>query len=82
MANSGIYWIDVTFDFCVRLLYRAAEIMGITYEEINVWLFVVIGPILMIFSFAFNIYLILRLKQETLRVPEDGKSRQISLSKN
>lgn len=60
MANSGIYWIDVTFDYCVRLLYWAAEIIGITYEEINVWLFVIIGPILMIISFALNMYLILR----------------------
>jgi hypothetical protein len=82
MANSGIHWIDVTFNFCVRLLYQVAEIMGITYEEINVWLFVVIGPILMVFSFAFNIYLILRLKQEIPRALEYGKSRQISLSKN
>ena len=44
MANSGILWIDVTFDWCVKLLVDAAGIMGITYEEINVWLFVIIGP--------------------------------------
>ena len=36
MANSGIYWIDVVFDFCVKLLNHAARILGITYEEINV----------------------------------------------
>ncbi len=38
MANSGIEWIDLTFDFCVRLLYQAAAMLGISYEEINVWL--------------------------------------------
>ena len=46
MANSGIYWIDVTFDWCVRLLYRTADLLGITYEEINIWLFVIIGTYL------------------------------------
>ena len=49
MANSGIYWIDVTFDWCVRLLYQCAGWLGITYEEINVWLFVIILPILCCF---------------------------------
>ena len=42
MANSGIEWIDVTFNFCVRFLYDIGGLLGITYEEINVWLFVVI----------------------------------------
>ena len=35
-ANSGIKWIDQTFDFCVQLLIDVAHIFGITYEEINV----------------------------------------------
>ena len=49
MANSGIYWIDVIFNFCVRLLYNVASILGITYEEINVWLFCIIWPILTLY---------------------------------
>ena len=51
MANSAIYWIDITFDYCVKLLYQVAGMMGITYEEINVWLFVIILPA--IFSLLF-----------------------------
>ena len=47
MANSGIQWIDVTFDWCVALLYQWGGILGITYEEINVWLFCVILPIVL-----------------------------------
>ena len=46
MANSGIYWIDVIFNYCVKLLYDAASLFGISYEEINVWLFCVIWPII------------------------------------
>ena len=52
MANSGIIWIDIVFDFCVRLLVDAARFLGITYEEINVWLFVVIWPIISLILFA------------------------------
>ena len=51
-ANSGIKWIDKTYDFCVKLLFDLADIMGITYEEINVWLFCVIWPILTLIMFA------------------------------
>ena len=64
MANSGIYWIDITFDYCVRLLYQVAGMMGITYEEINVWLFVIVLPTIMLFSFTLNLYFILRLNQK------------------
>jgi hypothetical protein len=52
MANSGIAWIDEIFNFCVRLLYDIGGILGITYEEINVWLFVVIWPIVSLTLFA------------------------------
>jgi hypothetical protein len=64
MANSGIYWIDITFDYCVRLLYQVADIMGITYEEINVWLFVIITPALMLISLMLNLYFILQLNRK------------------
>ena len=56
MANSGIYWIDITFDWCVNLLYIIAGILGISYEEINIWLFVIIGPVLFLMSILFNYY--------------------------
>ena len=49
MADSGIYWVDVIFNICVKFLYDAAAILGITYEEINVWLFCVIWPIVTIY---------------------------------
>ena len=51
-ANSEIKWIDETFDFCVKLLFDVADIFGISYEEINVWLFVVIWPLLSLVLFA------------------------------
>ena len=61
MANSGIHWIDQTFNFCVYLLYDLANILGITYEEINVWVFCVIWPIASLILFAEVIRLRLKL---------------------
>ncbi len=48
MASSGIEWIDWTFDTSVRALYTSAHWLGITYEEINVWLFCIVWPLSMI----------------------------------
>ena len=64
MANSGIEWIDETFNFCVRFLYEIGGILGISYEEINVWLFIIIWPIASLLLFAEVIRL--RLKRSFL----------------
>ena len=63
MANSGIMWIDVTFDWCVRLLYEVAGWIGITYEEINVWLFVIILPIFLLISIILNLLFFIKLSK-------------------
>ncbi len=51
MAKSGIEWIDYVFDWCVILLIDIARVLGITYEEINVWLFCIILPIVLFILF-------------------------------
>ena len=63
MANSGIYWIDITFDWSVNLLYKVAGLLGISYEEINIWLFVIIGPISLLISILLNYYFYKKTKQ-------------------
>lgn len=65
MANSSIVWIDTVFNWCVRLLYDVAAVMGITYEEINVYLFVIIGPLVLLLSILLNIYLLLRIRENS-----------------
>jgi len=62
MANSEILWIDIIYDWCVYLLIDAAQVLGISYEEINVWLFVFILPLLLLISFTFNLILFIRLR--------------------
>jgi len=37
---------DQIFDWCVTVLVYGAGILGVTYKEINVWVFVIIWPIL------------------------------------
>jgi hypothetical protein len=37
---------DQIFDWCVNVLIYWANMFGITYKEINVWVFVIIWPIL------------------------------------
>lgn len=55
MANSGILWVDATYDWCVLLLVEWASLLGISYEEINVWLFVIIGPAALLVSMLINV---------------------------
>jgi hypothetical protein len=39
---------DQIFDWCVWVLVYWSDIFGMTYKEINVWVFVIIWPILTI----------------------------------
>jgi hypothetical protein len=45
MANSGIPWIDTIFNWAVIALVECAKLLGITYEEINVWFFCLLWPL-------------------------------------
>ena len=63
MAHSGIPWIDAVFDWCVLLLVDWAAMLGMTYEEINVWLFVIIGPTMLFMSLSLNVVQAIRLSR-------------------
>ena len=40
--------IDDIFDYCVELLIIGARAIGMTYEEINVWFFIVFEPLVFV----------------------------------
>ena len=63
MANSGIYWLDITFDRCVKFLYIVAEFFGITYEDINISLFVITGLLFFLISICLNYYFYKKIKK-------------------
>ena len=52
MASSGIVIVDFLFNLAVRWLYAWAEFFGITYEEINVWIFCILWPVVTIVMLA------------------------------
>ena len=62
-ADSGIVWVDIIFDWCLVFLIKTANQLGITYEEINVWLFVIILPLVLLISLLMNWVLVLKLKK-------------------
>ena len=64
MGDSGITWIDIIFRWCVVLLVDVAELLGISYEALNVYLFVFLLPIALLCSGLMNIYLFKRFRDE------------------
>jgi hypothetical protein len=61
MGESGIGWIDVIFRFCVIVLVDSAKVIGVTYEELNVWLFAIILPTVIMISLMLNVFLTVKL---------------------
>ena len=58
MPNST--WINTAFQWCVELLTYLAQNLGTTYQALNVWLFVVILPVILLVSLIINLYFILK----------------------
>ena len=50
------------FDACVELLHYWGYIVGLTYKEINVWIFVIIEPIIFIIMLVWIIRLRKKIK--------------------
>lgn len=46
MIRSGNPYIDGLFDLCVKFLLWLANLLGVSYNTINIWIFCVIWPIL------------------------------------
>jgi hypothetical protein len=60
---------DAIFDWCVQVLVYFAGVFGVTYKEINVWVFVIIWPI-----FTLVLVTIIIRQQIRIRNLEKGKS--------
>ena len=51
MGNSGNEILDFIFKVCVIFLVDLAEVLGISYEAINIIIFVILQPLLIILLF-------------------------------
>ncbi|MBI5952240.1 MAG: hypothetical protein HY865_11330 [Chloroflexi bacterium] len=60
---------DQVFDWCVNVLVYWAGILGITYKEINVWVFVIIWPIVTLLMAAVIIWQWRRIRQLVQKSP-------------
>jgi len=49
MGDSGVVIIDALFRLCVVVLVDVANLLGISYEALNIWLFVIIQPSIIIY---------------------------------
>jgi len=63
---------DKIFNWCVDILVKFAELLGLTYNEINVYIFVIITPL--IFLIMFFIIITQQIKIKSL-------DKQIKISK-
>ena len=52
MGNSGNQILDFIFKICVIFLVDLAKIVGISYEAIDIIIFVILQPILIIILFV------------------------------
>ena len=50
IGDSGVYWVDELFKLCVIFLVDLSNMIGISYEEINIWIFVIIWPLVTIYQ--------------------------------
>ena len=48
------------FDVCVAILYWISDVTGLTYKEANIWIFVILHPLLTIVLF----YYVIRLRKQ------------------
>ena len=51
-------WIRNTFDWCVNILFNVADNIGVSYEALNVWIFLILIPVVLGVSVSANFYLL------------------------
>jgi hypothetical protein len=54
---------DELFQYCVDILKWIAEVFGISYEAANIYIFIVIYPLVVIILIAYIFYLRYQLRQ-------------------
>ena len=64
MGGSGVNWIDAIFRYCVVLLVNVAKALGISYEALNIWVFIIIQPMITVFLLVW----VLRLRGKVKKV--------------
>ena len=64
VGGSGINWIDAIFRYCVVLLVNVAKALGISYEALNIWVFIIIQPLIILILLGW----VLKLRRKVKKV--------------
>ena len=64
VGGSGINWVDAIFRYCVVLLVNIANALGISYEALNIWVFIIIQPLIILVLLGW----VLRLRRKVRKV--------------
>ena len=65
-------WINIIFDWCVNFLVNVASAIGVTYEALNVFIFVIMVPAVIGVSMAINLYFIWKSVRHECVLREDN----------
>lgn len=57
MRNQAQYLVNSVFDLCVKALEILAKRVGMSYEEVNIWIFCIIEPVV----FVVMLFIIIRM---------------------
>ena len=57
VGGSGVNWIDAIFRYSVVLLVNMAKVIGISYEALNIWVFIIVQPLIIFLLFVWVIRL-------------------------
>ena len=60
VGDKRLNKIDTIFMLCVYFLQGLAKRLGMTYNEVNVWIFCVIWPLVTLVSIGLNVYLLIK----------------------
>lgn len=64
--------INEVFDWCVEILEYTARLLNMSYEEVNIWLFCIIEPIIFLWMLGY----IINLRRELKRTRKSNEANQ------
>ena len=74
--RSGSAIINLLFDLCVDILRWLADLFGVSYNAVNIWIFCIIWPILTLVLIAVVIRQRLRIRRLRLELEDTAKANR------
>jgi hypothetical protein len=62
MANWDNF-VNSLFNWCVEILLKGAHLLGISYNEINIWIFCIIEPVVFMLMFGVIVWQAIKIRR-------------------